>query len=291
MTLKTEVRCIDCNDVNPYNFQDFKKMNWMKCKKCGQSFNLIGVWDSLYKQNDLCERIVEVATTHTNTNYKIDSTNKEETDKINDVFQNVNFSNIIRQIFFDLVIYGNSFFLIKGSGRKLTLNRLEPTKLKFKIDFVQEPPRKSYQEKIVEISDFSNASNLYDLNDIIHFKIKDMGYEPFGFSVLGMWFRDWYLLGQSKNTEYLLMTKTFPDVKLKKFVDYIESIVVAAARIPLELIFSWITIKSNSITYMSFNGDIKTRRNEVKRTIERQLFPKILERQFNVENFPTLIFA
>lgn len=79
---------------------------------------------------------------------------------------------------------------------------------------------------------------------------------------------------------------------LKWFRDFEESNVLDAAEIPYNLIFPW--MKTNSrlaqIERERFQHDLERRRNTVSRLIERQLFPRILGRDYEYGSFPRLIF-
>jgi len=189
-----------------------------------------------------------------------------------------------------MILYGNSFVQIVPKSGNLTLKRLEPKELKFEIDWVQEPPRRSYQRKIVKIDSFVEPSTEYDVNDCLHFKEGFIPYEPVGTSILGLWFTDWYFLRDSSKMVPLLAMEGKKYSQLQWFRNFKESNVIGAAGIPYRLIFPWMQIRPRllAIEKQRFQHDIERRRDRISRLIERQLFPRILGRSYDYDDFPRM---
>jgi hypothetical protein len=288
MSLGIVVRCINCQQENSFDHETLRKAGIVECQKCGQKFNLFGIWSSLYETNPMCERIVDVATKNTDTNYELTSENHYELVQVVEALDLNRFESLKRQIFHDIILYGNSFVSINFTGTSLRLQRLEPKDLSFKVDFVQRPPFISYQEEVVEITENKNSISI-DPIDVLHYRVGDLGCEPFGFSILGMWFDYWYFIGDWEGTVPLLNLKN-PEAKmLSDFWQYQQTSVILAARIPPELLFPWNTTNSSRFTWDMFQSDIRRRREEFIEVTEEKLFPRILNHEFD-ESFPKLRF-
>ncbi len=188
-----------------------------------------------------------------------------------------------------MILYGNSFIAKQSTGLSLRLQRLEPEDLAFTIDFVQEHPAISFREKMTELKDLK-TSITYLANDILHFKVSDSGYEPFGSSILGMWLHDWYFLGAWEGTVPLLNTKNPEENAIKELWGLKQSLVIGAARVPYELIFPWLRTRSQQILWDMFTDDIESRRNKLKRLTRRKLFPRILNKTYDDNTTPDLAF-
>jgi hypothetical protein len=67
---------------------------------------------------------------------------------------------MLKPVIHDTILYGNSFLQITLGNSIVKLQILEPTDLAFTIDWVPEPPFKSYAEKIVEIKKQGDSSSV-----------------------------------------------------------------------------------------------------------------------------------
>jgi hypothetical protein len=279
------VDCPNCDNENAVNFEEFRELKLAKCGKCGLYFNVFDAYLSLYKKFPLVTKMVDVSSNYTFKKFNVIATKSEEKERIEGVLENSHFQDLLKRIFFDMILYGNSFTQIISEDQS-ELNRLEPTELEFKIDFVQEPPFKSFGRSIVEIRRRTKPTESYNVADILHFKGRMSLSEPIGDSILGFWFDTWRLLRMAMGT--------FLDMQhlsgLKEFLDFEESSVLGAAAIPHSLIFPWIKIDSkiDEIEQYRFRLNNERRRETVSRVIERKLFPKILQRVYEYKNFPRL---
>ena len=292
MSSTIKVNCVNCDYQNIVEFEALKNLHFVECKKCGTNFNLFGVYHSLYSTIPLCERMVNVTVNHTYTNYYIEAVQPQEQKEIEKTLKGNNFRELLRQILHDMILYGNSFIQMIPKNPTLTLKRLEPKELEFRIDWVQEPPRRSYFQKIVEIKRFNDPSIEYDVNNCLHFKEGFTLSEPIGDSILGFWFTTWYFLRDLPEMVPLLDMRGRKYSNLKWFRDFKESNVLGAAGIPHNLIFPWIQPQPRimRIERERFQFDIERRRNTISRLMERQLFPRILGRNYEYDTFPRLIF-
>lgn len=292
MSSNTKVNCVNCDYENIAEFDTLKNLRFIECKKCGTSFNLFWVYQSLYKTIPLCEKMINVTVDHTYAIHKIDAAQPQEQENIEQTLEENRFQELLTEILHDMVLYGNSFIQIIPEDPTLKLQRLEPRELKFRIDWVQEPPRRSYQQKIVEIKRYDSPSIEYEVANCLHFKEGLSLSEPIGHSVCGFWFTTWYLLRDICKKFPLLDMQGEKYSNLKGFRDFEESGVLAAAGIPHKLIFPWMRIKPNIMRMEQerFQHDIERRRKKISRLIERQLFPRILGRNYEYKNFPRLVF-
>lgn len=283
---------MNCDYQNIVEFVVIKNLQFIKCINCGNEFNLFGVYWSLYNTIPLCERMVNIKVDHSYAKYNIEAIIPQEGEYIKKTLEKNNFHELLKRILFDMVLYGNSFIQIIPDDPILRLQRLEPRELQFKIDFIQEPPMRVYFQKIVEIKRFDDPSIEYDINNCLHFKEGLALSEPIGYSICGYWFTTWYFLRNVPHIVPLLDLRGEEYSNLKWFRDFKESSVLGAAGIPHNLIFPWIhpNPRYMSIEQSRFKHDIDRRRNAISRLMERQLFPKILDRDYEYDNFPRLIF-
>jgi len=292
MSSSVKVNCVNCHYENNVEFETLKKLSFVKCKKCAQDFSLFGVYYSLYNTIPLCEKMVNVAVDHTYANHSIEATQTQEKEKIERVLEGNVFSELLRKILHDMVLYGNSFIQMISDSQIFRLQRLEPRELQFRIDWVREPPFKSYSQKIVEIKRYDDPSIEYDIKDCLHFRGGLVSDEPIGDSILGFWFTTWYFLRDLPELVPLLDMRGKQYSDLKWFRDFKESNVLGAAGIPHNLVFPWIQIEPKvlKIEQQRFQDDIKMRRDRISWLMEHQLFPRILGRNYEHENFPQLVF-
>ncbi|MDH5447610.1 MAG: hypothetical protein OEX01_01205 [Candidatus Bathyarchaeota archaeon] len=237
--------------------------------------------------------MVNVTVDHAYANYHIEAFQAQEQEKIESTLKESNFRDLLRLILHDMILYGSSFMQMIPKDQILTLKRLKPQVLIFRIDWVQEPPRRSYFQKIVEIKRFDDPSIKYDIDDCLHFKVGLTVCEPIGESILGFWFTTWYFLRDLPEMVPLLDMRGAKYSSLKEFRDFKESGVLGAAGIPHSLIFPWMQTPPSimKIEQQRFQHDIERRRNTISRVVERQLFPRILGRNYDYDNFPRLVFS
>ena len=285
MSLK--VNCGNCDQQNWVDFEVLKELQRVKCEGCGKSFNIFGVYKSLYDTIPLCKGIVDVSVKHAHTKYVVEAGTQTERGVIAETLENNSFQSKSRKILRDLMILGNCFIQVTQK-KDVRLKRLEPSELDFTMDWVQEPPFRSLQQKIVEIRKHDEPTEKYEIDDILHFKSGPVGYYPFGQSIFGFWFTSWYFLREMSKNAPLRELRNHNN--LQWFRDFRMSTVLAATGVPHNLIFPW--MKTNpkviKIEQDRFQHYIERRRNEVSWLIERELFPIILKRKFKYENFPRL---
>jgi hypothetical protein len=284
------VNCVKCDHQNSIKFEILEGLQFTKCERCGVSFNLFDVYRSLYETIPICERMVDVSVDRSYAKYFLEASNATEKYEIEKNLENNHFQELLQPIFQDMILYGNSFVQMIFDSRTLKLNRLEPRELQFRIDWVQEPPFKSNSQKIVEIKSRDNPSINYEVKDCLHFKGGLVSHEPVGDSIFGLWFSTWYFLRDLPEAIPLLDMRGSQYSDLKWFRDFKESNVLGAAGIPHNLIFPWMQIHPNivKIEEARFLYDIENRRNTISRSMERKLFPKILKRPYEYEDFPRL---
>ena len=178
-----KVNCIKCDIENSVDYDALKNLQFVKCGNCGETFNLFGVYRSLYYTNPLCKRMVDVAVEHSYAKYSVEASNSDEKNMIMQNLENNHFQEKLGQILQDMILYGNCFLEINNM---LNLQRLEPSELDYKVDWVQrEPPARSYHQKIVAIKKHDDPFTEYDTKRILHFKGGLCGVEPIGYSILG----------------------------------------------------------------------------------------------------------
>jgi len=292
MPYPIKVNCINCDSENLFEFDVLSRLSFVRCKKCNENFNLFGVYNSLYSTIPLCKKMVDVAVDYCYAQYSIEASLPQEKGKIERVLKENDFSELVRKLLYDMVLYGNSFVHMTSDSHKFNLNRLEPRELQFKIDWVQEPPFKSYGQKIVDIRRHDNPSVNYDVKDCLHFKGGLGSTEPVGDSILGLWFGTWYFLRDIPEAVPLLDLQGSQYSDLKWFRDFKESNVLGAAGIPHNLIFPWLQIQPRvlKIEQQRFQHDNERRRDEISWLLEHKAFPRIIGRDYQYDNFPRLVF-
>ncbi len=285
--MSMKVNCVSCDQQNWVDFVALKELHRVKCEGCGTSFNLFSVYKSLYDTIPLCKGIVDISVEHAHGKYVVEAGNPTERGVIAETLESNHFLKNSEQILQDIIVLGNSFIQVVSDG-EILLKRLDPSELDFNIDWIQEPPFRPLQQKIVEIKRYDDASEKYEIYDVLHFKAGTLGHDPFGQSVFGFWFTGWYFLRDCSKNATLRELKKHRN--LQWFRDFRESKVLAATAVPHKLIFPWMKIDSRviSIEQDRFQHYIERRRNEVSWRIERELFPRILKRKFEYENFPRL---
>ena len=282
--MSLRVSCVNCDQQNWVDFEALKELQRVKCEGCGTSFNLFGAYKALYETIPLCKGIVDVSVKHAHTNYVVEAGTKTERGVIAENLESNSFQSKSRKIMRDLTILGNSFLQV-AAKKEVRLKRLDPSGLDFSIDWVQEPPFRSLQQKIVEIRKHEEPSEKYEVDDILHFRSGSVGYNPFGQSIFGFWFASWYFLREiSKNAPLRELRKHH---NLHWFRDFRMSTVLAATGVPHNMIFPWMKIKPKVIKIEQdrFQHYIEQRRTEVSWLIERELFPRILKRKFRSRIF------
>lgn len=285
--MSVKVDCSNCDQQNWVDFETLRHLQRVKCEGCGISYNLFGVYEALYESNPLCREIADVSVKSAHTNYVVEARNATERGVILDSLESNSFQSKSKKMMRDLTILGNSFLQITPK-KEIQFKRLEPSQLDFTIDWVQEPPFRALQQKIVEIRKHDEPSEKYEVSDVLHFKSGSVGYDPFGQSIFGFWFASWYFLREmSKNAPLRELRK---HQNLQWFQDFRKSTVLAATAVPHHLLFPWMKIdpKVIKIEQDRFQHYIERRRNEVSWLIERELFPRIVKRKFKYENFPRL---
>jgi hypothetical protein len=285
-----KVNCVKCDHANSFEYKAFKELQFVKCDNCGHHFNLFGVYRSLYDTNPLCKKMVDVAVEHTYAKYFVEASNSEEKNAIIQNLENNHFQEMLGQILHDKVLYGNCFLEMTPKDNIINLQRLEPSELEYTVDWVQrEPPARSYHQKIVAIKKHNKPFTEYDIKSILHFKGGSAGVEPIGYSIFGLRFTAWYFLRDVINKYPLLDMQGEKYKDLKEFREFRESIALSAAGIPHRLIFPWMKITNPVFTKIEddrFQHDIEDKRSEISRKMERKLFPVILKRNYEYENFP-----
>jgi len=285
------INCIKCDSENSVDYDVFKKLQFVKCGNCGETFNLFGVYRSLYETVPLCKRMVDVAVDRTYAKYYVEASNPKEKNAIEETLGNNQFQKNLRQILHDQILFGNCFLqMIRGDGG-LVLRQLEPTELDFSFDYVREPPFRGVSLEIVKMKKHSTPYTEYEISNVLHFK-GGWGVESIGDSIFGFWFTTWYFLRDIIKKFPLLDMEGERYKDLKEFREFKESTVLGAAGIPYHLIFPWMQTDPtyDKIEDKRFQYDIEERRSLISRKIERKLFPVILNRNYEYENFPRLVW-
>jgi len=288
-----KVHCVQCDGENIVDFDKLKNLEFIKCSSCGEYFNLFGLYWSLYEKIPLCKKMVDIFVQNLYSNYVIElesSNNVKDVDQIRKILLNNSFCEQLKQIIFDTVLYGNSFLHV---NKTLNLIRLEPSKLEILIDWVQRKPARGFYPEIVKINEFNKSSKKYNFKDILHFIGESSISGPIGDSICGFWFDSWYIVRDAP-IPLLLMKSNGVDVSsFENFRDFEESGIMGAAGIPYKLIFPWYQIDPSvdQREQQRFLDEIKRRRHQISRVLEREYFPKILKKKFSTDNFPRFLFT
>lgn len=133
------VNCVHCDNQNSVDFNAFQKLKFVKCDNCGNMFNVFGVYKYLYDNFPLCKKMVDVSVGFGRARYNIETENAQEKAKISSFLEAYQFQEMIDRILHDMATYGDCF-VQSISGKTMILQKLEPTDLEFKIDWINEPP-------------------------------------------------------------------------------------------------------------------------------------------------------
>lgn len=288
----TKVNCINCDHENSVQDKAFEELQFVKCENCQSEFNLFGVYRSLYETIPLCKTMVDVAVDHTYAKYYVEASNPTEKTAIEQNLEYNHFQENLRRILHDQILFGNCFLQMIHEDSGLVLQHLEPTELEFAFDFVQEPPFKGFSLEIVEMKRHSTPFTVYEMNSILLFRGGLASVKPIGYSIFGFDFTTWYFLRDVTNKYPLLDMQKEKHKDLKELREFEESIALEAAGIPHHLIFSWMQINPYVIKIENnrFQYDIESRRSTISRRMERKLFPAILKRNYEYNNFPRLMW-
>jgi hypothetical protein len=222
--------------------------------------------------------------------YNIETENAQEKTKISSFLKAYQFQEMIDKILHDMVTYGDCF-VQTISDKTIILQKLDPTDLEFEIDWINEPPARSYHEAITKIQKHTTPFTKYDVKTILHFKNGSPISSFNGESIFGFWFKDWYFLRDCAEVVPLLGVEGEQYSNVRWFRDFKESNVLGAAGIPHELIFPWMKIDNprfKQIEANRFQHNIERRREKISRILERKLFPQIVNRDYEYHNFPRL---
>lgn len=270
------IHCIKCEEPQQVKIDNFDKGQFITCKKCGTTFNVFGVYLSFYNGLPIARKIVDALTSEIGVKYLVESPDPSDGEKIENFFKENQFHSLLKDIVFDTVIFGNSFVEKIPREEKIILQRIDPTMIEVETSW-QKSGGFALIEGIKKLVQHHPKQREISRENIVHFSGEPSSHEPLGFSVYGFWFHTWYLL------------KYAPDESLWK---YARNGVVIGSGVPLFMIDS--TIKVPQFFQMDamtlFNLGVQKRRKRIARTIEREIFPLVLDRPFDFDNYPRFRF-
>jgi len=268
------IYCINCDQPKRIEIDQIKKGQFVICEKCDENFNLFGIYNFLYNSVSLAKNIVDILVLAV---YGRSHFVGKETDlQIIDQFRKTSdFDSLLGDIVFDTILFGNAF-IEKVEEDEGLLKRIDPISIEIVTSWKQRPPRRSFSEEIDKLIQHIPTKKEIPRSNIFHF-IGENITEPIGTSVLGFWFDDWYRV------------VFFKESPRKSFI---ESNVVGASGAPHHLIFPEErysnAFKKRDLT--TFQWVIKSRRRKIRKVIEREILPMVLERPFDRKETPKFEF-
>jgi len=288
---KIKVHCSQCDGENIVKFDELRNLKFIRCSSCGNFFNLFGLYRSLYDKIELCKVMVDIFAQNLYSDYFIEPKNsKDDVGIINKILLNNSFNELLKQIIFDIVLYGNSFIHV---NKNYKLTRIDLSKIEFIIDFVNRKPFKSFSYEIVKLKELKKLFKSYDTKEVLHFIGEpSIDGRPLGESICGFYFDSWYLLREVPEPILIMKSQNVDVSKIEWFRDFEESNIIGASGIPHKDIFPWyqITAVIDQMEKNRFKNIIRRRRNNISRVMEREFFPKILNRKFESDSFPRFKF-
>lgn len=279
-----QIRCIKCGAPLQLKIDQFDKGQFVICKKvyCGAKFNLYGVYLSFYNSIPIAKEIVDAFASEIGTNYLVEALVDSDKEKIENFLNENRFQQLLRDIVFDTVIFGNSFIEKKLQGEKVVLQRINPETFTVKTSW-RKGKGNAFIEGIEKLIQHLPKSREISKEDIIHFSSI---HDPLGLSVYGLWFHIWYLLKYGR--KYIDMGVGLWSSKLKSA----RSKVIAGSGVPLFKIDHTIKVHEffqiNAMT--DFEWNVQRYRERIASIIEREIFPLALGRPFAFEDYPRFKF-
>lgn len=286
-----KVHCINCDNETSVKRDDFDKGQFVKCAKCGEIFNLYGVYWTFYEDIPLCKKIVDIITEAIGNKYQIQSGNKNDMENIEVVLKANGFPELLRQIVFDSTLFGDSFFEIKGKGVNIRLERLDPKAIEVKTGW-HPGPRRAYHEIIDKIVEHVPEKREISRDDLLHFRSPEHLHDPLGFSVCGLWLTSWYIVKYAPQALINMAFRGVDIASMKRFAEMTESGIIAASGLPFFMVSPKIRLHPQFVALEKrrFQTHLKWRKEDIATTMERNFFPLILEKPFESKKFPEFIF-
>lgn len=272
--IMTTIYCIFCDNPKEVDIDQIKKGQFVTCEKCGEMFNLFGIYDLIYNVIPLAKKIVDILTSAVYSKFHFLG-KESDLQKIDQFSKASGFDSLLLDIVFDTVLYGNAF--IEKAGRSEGFTRIiDPKKIEIVTSWKQRPPRRSLSEEIDKLIQHIPTKREIHRSRIFHFVGENIT-EPIGTSVLGFWFNDWYRI------------LIFKQSQIKSFI---ESIVLGASGVPHHLVFPkekyTNAFKKRDLT--TFQWVIRNRRRKIRRVIEREVLPVVLGRPYDRKETPKFEF-
>jgi hypothetical protein len=260
-----KIYCTSCDNPKKVEIDYLKRGKFITCEKCEESFNLFTVYEFLYNNITIAKKIVDVLCSAVFGKPQL--TGNSDDMKIIDHFCKVSdFDSLLYDVVFDTILFGNAF--LEKTREEDFLRRINPATVEIKASFQQRPPFKAFYEEIDKLMQHTPVIREIDQSKFFHF-LGNPSNEPFGDSVLGFWFNDWYKIVFSMN---------------KANVDWTKATVIRAAGIPVHFIFPEMEV--DSLRLRLFPSRINRRRRQISRVIEREILPMVLGKSYIRETSP-----
>lgn len=273
--------CPFCEFEIKKELDDIDKGQTQTCLNCNGKFNIFTIYKSFYEDIPLAKKLSDIKISIMQGEYTVKG---EENDVriINMFFEENDFKNMFAKIVADCVIYGNSF-----------IEKNEDTNRIIRYDAALCDIRTEWENRGGKIpsevvSLIARDGRRVAPDSLIHFT-NGQGSMPFGMSIFGFWLHTVYPLKLSAqaliNASILKNRGLDPrgEENVKKIRKFFENEVMIGAGLPPAL-FSSTEMPAFLLESLALNA--KIRRDHIVSTIERELFPFILKRKWEVHNYP-----
>jgi len=273
----TTIFCVFCDTSKDVELNEIDRGQFQTCQNCGERFNLFGIYKWIYNSVSLARKLVDMLSSSIYQNFRFEGTNEKELKIIEQFRKESSFASLLSDIVFDTVLFGNSF--VEKVGRdEGYFRRIDPTSIEIITSWHRRPPFKSYSEEIDRVIEYSTNTREVERPAFVHFAWNAIS-PPIGFSALGLWFDDWYRVAFNKGSELAVFT---------------EYTIIYAAGVAYYLIHPEVQDKNRVIRNREarlFSTNIRRRRNNISRVVERELLPFALGRPHKHKDYPRLIFT
>lgn len=237
-------------------------------------------YDRIHRQIPIAGRIADALTNSVYASYTLDNANVEQRVAIDTSFRENDFPTLFGKIVEDTIIFGDSYLEITQRS-PLRLTRIDPVQATFNHGWTNRGGGRAMVDALESV--IVNQRNIsYD--DIIQFSHRVIN-GPFGFSAYGEWFPTWQGIEQA-----LEVIGRGGNGQAVWNLDYFESQVLTGADgLPDSLLtrnLSRFALPLSVGRGSPFDLFIQERRTELKEVVEREIFPIVLNAEWDWRNFP-----
>lgn len=210
MDIRFHVECPFCHSSIKSDYTEFYQHLPLKCDDCTSEFPIHDVFDMYYSHEPLVQSAIDILTKYSG-RLTLDPHNKY-VNNIKNFLQSIDFEKIKTEAIRQMILYGDSYLLIKkNKSDKITgLELLDPRKTSIKFGARVKHGDITFRERKVSGYVVKNGkSKEHTAEDVIHFKFsRIMSYEDsYGDSLLRIILPSLYNYRLTKLLKSIMMIK------------------------------------------------------------------------------------